>query len=77
MPGPSITNSFLGRVDGYGHKCVPNKNRSWFSAGVEIWSHHAVVQGRLASCRAALICFSTTKVEARIWYAHKPGMMFA
>jgi hypothetical protein len=21
--------------------------------------------------------FSTTKVETRIWYAHKPGMMFA
>jgi hypothetical protein len=35
---------------------------------------------RVASlqCRAALICFSTaTKVEARISYAHKTGMMFA
>jgi hypothetical protein len=35
----------------------------------------------MRSCRASmpggLICFSTTKVEARIWYAHKPGMMFA
>jgi hypothetical protein len=38
-------------------------------------SDHPMRSCRAASlqCRAALIYFSTTKVEARIWYAHKPG----